>query len=110
MEKFKNLMNKKHKVIFKTIEIIPIATGVLVSCREKKVRAKRGTREEAKSPREKIPKLAAVNLVSNQPNWPVPKINLTIWALKRKVRREMGIIEKRICLKTEEKFSENFSF
>jgi len=107
---FIDLTNKKHKIIFNTIADIPMITGVLVFCKEKKALTKRGIKEEAKRPKEKMPKEAAVNLVSNQPNSPVPNINLTIWALNKNKKTETGIIRKRIWRKTEEKLSENFSF
>jgi hypothetical protein len=54
---------------------------------------------EAKIPKQNIPSEAAVSLVSSHPNSPVPRISLTIWALKIKNRREVGIIKKIIWRK-----------
>jgi len=56
-----------------------------------------------------MPRQAMVSLVSTQPNFPAPKITLTIWALKIKIKMLIGIIKKRVCLKTLENFCKNFS-
>jgi len=56
-----------------------------------------------------MPRQAMVSLVSTQPNFPAPKITLTICARKIKIKMLIGIIKKSVCLKAFENFCKNFS-
>jgi len=102
-------VRKKAKIIFKATAETVIRVGVLVSCQEKKARTKRGQTDWAKIEKANSPKQVAVNFVSKTLNCPVSKIILTIKFLKIKIKREIGIVKKRIWRKTEENFSINSS-
>jgi len=84
--------------------------GVLVSWREKKTRINIGIKLLAVMPKQKSPRHAAVNLVSRQSNWPLPKTSRTAWALKRSIRSDIGTTKKTIFLQDEEKLSKNSFF
>ena len=87
------LIKVSDKDMFVTAEIIAIITGVLVSLNEKNAFVIKGIKLLEIMPKQNKPTAAAVSLVSFQPNWPVPKIKRTAWALNKNRIIEAGIIK-----------------
>ena len=87
-----------------------LKNGVLVSLTAKNILWKNGIKVYVNIPKLNNPRQAAVNLVSIQPNLPVPNTILTTGPLKRNKAKLIGRTKNNVCLNVEEKLSQNLSF